>query len=80
MEWQESVRRAGRRLPAGDKSFPTLQEGFAVHEDDVTAAKAADFDIRAGPDHFPCVISAGVGLSGPDHIARQDIILHGAPP
>ena len=80
MEWHESVRCYGRWFPAGDNGFPTFQKGFAVHKDDMAAAKAADFDICAGPDYFPCIIPAGMGLPGPDNIAGQDIILHGAPP
>ena len=80
MEWQESVRRTDREFAAGDNGLPALEEGFPVHEDDMAAAQAADFDICAGPDYFPCIIPAGMGFPGPDNIAGQDIILHGAPP
>ena len=46
----------------------------------MTAAEAPDLDIRTGPDYFPCVIPAGMGLPCLNHITCQNIILHGAPP
>ena len=80
MEWQESVRGVRRSFPAGNNGFTALQKRFTVHEDHMAASEASDFDVRTGPDYFPCIIPAGMGLPCPDHIARQDIILHGAPP